>query len=69
MEDGLQGVCIRALRDCGVRRVSLPTVTVFSALQAVKRTLALIRADEDFEQVTKQDLLCSMRDVGAALTR
>ena len=69
MPPSVREMSIRALRDCGVRRVSLPSVAVFSALQAVKRTLALIRADEDFEQVTKQDFLCSMRDVGAALTR
>jgi 6,7-dimethyl-8-ribityllumazine synthase len=58
---------LRALRECGVGRVSLPAVAVFSALQAVKRTLALIRAHEDFEEILRQNLLCSMQDVAPLL--
>ena len=69
MPPSVREMSICSLRDCGVARVSLPTVAVFSALQAVKRTLALIYAHDDFDEVLKQDLLCSMQDVTAILTK
>ena len=69
MPPGIREMSIGSLRDCGVARVSLPTVAVFSALQAVKHTLALIRTHDDFDQILEQNLLCSMQDVTAILTK
>jgi len=69
MPYNLRNMSIRALRDCGVARVSLPSVAIFSALKAVKRTLALIRDTEDFAEVIEQDLVGNTQDVADVLKK
>ncbi len=54
---------LRGLGECGVARISLPSVAVYSALKAIKRTLALVRAEATFERVLSEQLLCSEQDL------
>ena len=60
---------IRELRDCGVARVSLPTVAVLTALQALNQTLSIIYRDEDFRKLTEHGLVSDMGDVAKILAR
>lgn len=69
MPNNIGVMSIRELRECGVARVSLPTVAVLSALRAMKQTLSIIRRDEDFREVMALGLLSDMKDVAAVMMR
>ena len=60
---------VRELREVGVARVSLPSVAVFSALQAVRKTLSMIYLSESFNEVMEQSLLCSMDEIPKIVVR
>ena len=60
---------IRDLREAGVARVSFPSVAVFSALQAVRKTLSMIHRTESFDEVMEQNLLCSMDDASGIVSK
>jgi 2-methylisocitrate lyase-like PEP mutase family enzyme len=60
---------IADLRACGVRRVSLPVVAVFSAIQAISRTLVALRDSQDFTVILQEKLLCSPQDLSRLLTK
>ena len=55
---------LKALRECGVARVSLPTVAILSALKALKTTLSTIHATGSLEQVVAEHLLCTQDELG-----
>lgn len=57
------------LREIGVARVSLPSVAVSSALQAVQRTLSMIHRSESFREIMEQGLLCGMDDILKVVAR
>ena len=50
-------------------RVSLPSVAVFSALPAVRKTLSLIKNSESFQDLMEQGLLCGMEEVPKIVAR
>ena len=52
---------------CGVARVSLPVVAIFSAIQAIRRTLASLRDSQDFSAIRRENLLCSSDDISRLL--
>jgi len=60
---------IAQLRACGVTRISLPAIAVFSAIQAIKRTLSIVHDSDNFEELVKQGLLCSPSDLLQVLAR
>ena len=60
---------IGQLRACGVARVSLPAIAVFSAIQAIKKTLALVHDSDTFERLLAEGLLCSPADLAQVLSR
>ena len=60
---------IGQLRACGVTRISLPAIAVFSAIQAIKRTLPIVHDSDNFEELVKQGLLCSPSDLPQVLAR
>ncbi len=62
LPNNIKALSISDLAAWGVRRVSLPTVAVLSAVQAMRRTLAAIQETRDFSTVLQQNLLCSMED-------
>jgi 2-methylisocitrate lyase-like PEP mutase family enzyme len=65
----IDAMTIKDLRDCGVARVSLPTIAVLSAIEAVRRTLSIVRDTEEFAELTQQGLLAGMDVVGRILNR
>ncbi len=58
---------LRGLGECGVARISLPSVAVYSALKAIKRTLGHVRAEGTLERVLSEQLLCSEADLAELL--
>ncbi len=60
---------IADLRACGVRRVSLPVVALFSAIEALRRTLTAVRDGQDFSAILREKLLSSPGDVSRLLAR
>jgi 2-methylisocitrate lyase-like PEP mutase family enzyme len=60
---------IGQLRACGVARVSLPAIAVFSAIQAIKHALSAIRDSDTFEGIMDKGLLCSPEDVSQVMSR
>ena len=69
MPYNLRSLSLKALKDAGVARVSLPAVAVFSALRAMTETLRSIRDTEDFAELIETGRLCGMDDVGGLLQR
>ena len=69
MPYNLKTLTIGQLRACGVARVSLPAIAVFSALQAIKRALSIVRDSDTFEGIIEEGLLCSPEDVPHVLSR
>ena len=69
MPYNMKTLTIGQLRACGVARVSLPAIAVFSAIQAISRTLSIIRDSDSFEGIIKEGLLCSSDDLSQVLSR
>lgn len=69
LPNNIGAMSIGELRECGVARVSLPSVAILSALRALKQTLSMIYRAEDFREVTEQGLLSDMGDVAKILAR
>lgn len=69
MPYNIRTLSIRALRDAGVARVSLPMVAVLSAIRAMTETLRSIRDTGDFAEVLGTNRLCGLEDVAALVKR
>jgi 2-methylisocitrate lyase-like PEP mutase family enzyme len=69
MPYNIKTLTIGQLRACGVARVSLPAILVFSAIQAIMKTLSIIRDNDSFEEIIKEGLLCSPGDLLQVLSR
>lgn len=69
LPSNIGAMSIGELRECGVARVSLPTVAVLSALRALKQTFSNIYRDEGFREITEQGLLSDMSDVARIMAR
>ena len=69
MPYNISTMSIADLRACGVRRVSLPVVAIFSAIQALRRTLIALRDSQDFSVILQEKLLCSPEDVSRLLAK
>jgi 2-methylisocitrate lyase-like PEP mutase family enzyme len=67
MPNNIGAMPIADLKACGVRRVSLPVVAVFSAIRAFTRTLTALRESQDFAAILQEGLLCSGEDVSRLL--
>jgi 2-methylisocitrate lyase-like PEP mutase family enzyme len=51
------------LKNCGLARISLPTIAVFATIQAIKQTLLSINEYNDLQELQRLNLLCSMEDL------
>ncbi len=69
LPNNIGAMSIAELRDCGVTRVSLPSVAVLSVLRAVRQTLGVIHATESFRELMEQGLLGDMGDVARVVAR
>ena len=69
MPNNINTMSIADLRACGVARVSLPAIAIFSAIQSLTHTLEALRDSQDFSLVLQEKLLCSPQDVSRLLTK
>lgn len=58
---------VAELRDCGVARVSLPTVAIFSAIAGMIRCLESIHDSDGFSEVVAQELVCSPKHLSSLM--
>jgi 2-methylisocitrate lyase-like PEP mutase family enzyme len=59
---------IAELKECGVARVSLPTLAVCAGIQAMTQTLSDVLAGESFTKIAERGLVCSMKGIGELLS-
>lgn len=59
---------IAQLRDAGVARVSLPSMLLFTALRAMRRSLESVQRTDSFKRTVAQDLASGMGDIMALLS-
>jgi len=69
MPYNIKTMSIADLTACGVARVSLPVIAIFSAVQAISRTLVALRDSQDFSVILQENLLCSPVDVRGLSTK
>jgi len=69
MPYNIKTLTIAQLRTCGVTRVSLPALAVFSAIHAIRQTLSSIRDCDNFDGIMEKGLLCSPQDMMQVLSR
>jgi 2-methylisocitrate lyase-like PEP mutase family enzyme len=69
MPYNIKNISLEELKACGVARVSLPVLALFSAIRAIGRTLEMIQEPQGFSKIQKEDLLCSAEDISALLTK
>jgi 2-methylisocitrate lyase-like PEP mutase family enzyme len=60
---------VKALKEAGVARVSLPAVAILSAVRAMTETWRSIRDTEDFADILGRNQVCGMEDIAALLKR
>lgn len=58
---------VAELRKLGVRRVSLPSLAVFSAIKAMQRSLQSVVDTDGFDELTASEAMVSMQDVKGLL--
>ena len=64
----IQEFSLGDLKRCGVARVSLPTLAIFSAIRAVMESLRHVRDPDGLSAIVKDDLLCSPEDMSELFT-
>jgi 2-methylisocitrate lyase-like PEP mutase family enzyme len=69
LPNNINTMSIADLIACGVRRVSLPVIAIFSAIQALTRTLIALRDSQDFSAILHDKLVCSPADVSRLLAK
>jgi len=65
LPNNINSMSIAELTACGVARVSLPVIAIFSAIRAVTRTLVALRDSQDFPTILQENLLCSPEELSA----
>jgi len=60
---------VKALKDAGVARVSLPAVAILSTVCAMTDVWQSIRDTEDFTEILGKNQVCGMEDIAALLKR
>lgn len=69
LPSNISAISIDELRECGVARVSLPSIAVFARLRAEKEVLSIVLRSGDFREIVEKCLLCDMGEVAAAMAR
>ncbi|HBC86015.1 MAG TPA: 2,3-dimethylmalate lyase [Lentisphaeria bacterium] len=54
---------IKELQDCGVARVSLPSIAIQTSIAALARTLKMIKETGEFTELGNNGLLCRKEDL------
>jgi 2-methylisocitrate lyase-like PEP mutase family enzyme len=68
MPYNIRTLTIGQLRTCGVARISLPAILIFSAIQAIKQTLSIIHDSDTFVEIVERGLLCSPENLSQVLS-
>jgi len=69
MPYNIRTMSVKALKDAGVARVSLPAVAILSSIRAMTDTLQSIRNTGDFADVLEKNRICRMDDIASLLKR
>ena len=69
MPYNLKTMSVKALKETGIARVSLPVVAIFAVVRAMTDALRSIRDTEDFVDILGANRLCGMEDIGSLLKR
>jgi 2-methylisocitrate lyase-like PEP mutase family enzyme len=69
MPYNVRTLSLKALKDAGVARVSLPAIAIFSAIRAMTESFQSIRDTEDFVEIMDKNQICGMEDIAALLKR
>lgn len=69
MPYNIRTMSVKALKDAGVARVSLPAVAILSVVRAMTDTWRSIRDTEDFADILNKSQVCGMEDIAALLKR
>jgi 2-methylisocitrate lyase-like PEP mutase family enzyme len=59
---------IADLKQCGVARISLPTLAVFASIRAMTQTLSDVLAVENFIRIAEQGMVCSMKEAAELMS-
>lgn len=59
---------IAQLKECGVARVSLPTLALFAGIRAMTQALSDVLGGESFAKIAQRGCLCSMKEIGELLS-
>jgi 2-methylisocitrate lyase-like PEP mutase family enzyme len=65
LPNNITSMSIAELKACGVARVSLPVIALFSVTRAIRRTLLALRDSEDLATLVQEQLLCSPEELSA----
>ena len=69
MPYNIRTMSIKALKDAGVARVSLPAVAILSAVRAMTDVWRSVQDTEDFVDILSKNQVCGMEDIAALLKR
>ena len=69
LPNNIAAISIGELRECGVARVSLPSLAVFAGLRAVKEVFSIVLRSGDFREIVEKHLLCDMGEVAKVMAR
>jgi len=68
LPNNIRNFSIAELQECGVARVSLPTVAIFSAIAGMIRCLENIHDLDGFTEILAQELVCSPERLSSLLS-
>lgn len=60
---------IRELQDCGVARVSLPSIAIQTSIAALTRTLKIIKDTGEFAELGNKGLLCCKEELSKMMKK
>ncbi len=67
LPNNIQTLSVKELTSCGVARLSLPVIAVFSAIRAIHRTLVALRDSGDVSTILQENLLCSPEEMATVM--
>ena len=65
LPNNINSLSLAELKACGVARVSLPVIVIFSAIRAINRMLVALRDCGDFSVILQEKMLCSPEEIAA----
>jgi 2-methylisocitrate lyase-like PEP mutase family enzyme len=63
LPNNINSLSIAELKACGVARVSLPVIVIYSAIRAINRMLVALEDCGDFSVILQEKMLCSPEEI------